>query len=69
MGNQKQNKNQFFFGIFLGLLFSIIGLFAGHLYPPESQDRLTLIEGWKYGIFIQFMSIVCYFVIKFLIIK
>lgn len=47
--NQKDSENQFTFGFVLALFFSIIGLFAGLLFPEESKKRLTFINGWKNG--------------------
>ena len=49
----KDEKNQFNFGVALAILFSIVGLFAGFLYPTQSKERLTFIDGWKKGIIIQ----------------
>ena len=51
--NVNDEKNQYNFGLVLAILFSIIELFAGFLYPTQSKERLTFIEGWKKGIIMQ----------------
>lgn len=51
----KDKSNQIVFGFFLALLFSIVGLFAGMLYPAQSVERLTFIEGWKKGAIFNFI--------------
>ena len=51
--NVNDEKNQYNFGLVLAILFSIIGLFAGFLYPTQSKERLTFIEGWKKGTIMQ----------------
>lgn len=47
MSNKKEDQN--IFGFFMAILFSLAGLFTAFLYPAESKERLTLIEGWKGG--------------------
>lgn len=47
--SEKEKKG---FGLLVGLFFSIIGLFAAFLYPSQSEERLTFIEGWKLSLYI-----------------
>lgn len=36
-------------GKLLGFFFTILGLFAGFLYPQDSEERKNFIDGWKAG--------------------
>jgi len=48
----KDKENQYRFGLILAIFFNIIGLFAGFLYPQQSKERLSFIDGWKKGMII-----------------
>lgn len=44
-------------GGLVGFFFSIIGLFAGFLYPTQSKERNAFIRGWVIGFLILFLVI------------
>ena len=49
MDDRKNVKQSSSLGFFVGFFFSIVGLFAGFLYPTDSEQREKFIDGWKDG--------------------
>lgn len=46
-------------GKMLGFFFSIIGLFAGFLYPEGSEEREDFIDGWFSGFMSMLLLVIC----------